>query len=223
MCENSQSIGWWGMKNIAVFVSGSGTNLENIAKKIENGELKNCRIALVVCDNPNAGALGRADNHKLKKVLIERNHFSNKTEFETKILSELDKNKIDFVVLAGYMKILGKAILEKFKWKIINIHPALLPNFPGAHAIKDAWEAKAKKHGVTVHFVDDGIDTGPIIYQKEVKIPASVKTIAPFEEEFHKIEYDLYPKAIQMLVSDKLTVVQNKVFLDGKPLTALVQ
>ena len=210
------------MKNIAVFVSGSGTNLENLAVKIEKGELKNCRIALVVCDNPKAYALERSRKHKLEVCLIEKERFATKGEFESDILNELSKRKIGVIALAGYMRIVGKPILNKYKWKMINIHPALLPKFPGAHAIQDAWEASVDESGVTVHFVDEGVDTGPIIMQKTVKRGAS-DTIETFERKIHEVEYELYPKVLQMLVDERLSVAENKVNLDGKPLTVLVQ
>ena len=210
------------MKNLAVFVSGSGTNLENIAVCIENGKLRNCEIALVVCDKPKAFALERARNHKIKSVVVERETFTNKTGFEIAILNELNKHSIDFIVLAGYMRILGEAILKKFENKILNVHPALLPKFPGAHAIRDAFEAKAQETGVTVHFVDSGVDTGPVILRQKIKVMPN-ETLESLEKRIHGVEYALYPKVIQMLVDGKLKVAGGKVLYDGKPLTAIVQ
>ncbi len=202
------------MKNLAVFVSGSGTNLENLAIKLDKNELINCKIALVVCDNPAAFALERAKKYKLKTVLIEKKNFRNQDEFEAKILEELKANAIDIIILAGYMRLVGKRLLEAYEWKIINIHPALLPKFPGMHAIRDAWEAGVPETGVTVHFVDQGIDTGPVIFKRKIERDAS-DTLESLEKKIHQAEYEIYPVAVQVLVDGRLSVVQNRVYLDG--------
>ena len=210
------------MKNLAVFVSGSGTNLENLAVKIKKGKLTNCQIALVVSDNPVALALKRAENYKLKTLVVCRKDFTLKEDFEAKIVAALKEHKIDFIVLAGFMRILSSNFVKQFHWKIINIHPALLPSFPGAHAIQDAWEAKAKETGVTVHFVNEGVDTGPIILQRNVMRILS-DTLETFEQKIHEVEYELYPKAIQLLVDDRLAVKDGKVYCDGKQLTTVAE
>ncbi len=193
------------MKNLAVFVSGSGTNMENIAVHIEQKKLTNCKIAVVVSDNSEAPALKRAENHKLKTVVICRKDFKSKEDFEAKIISELKEHKIDFIILAGFMRILGKTILEKYRWKIINIHPAFLPEFPGAHAVQDFWNFKPLRTttGGTIHFVDAGIDTGDIIEQWEIKREED-DTIESLTEKIHQAEYEHYPQVIQKLVNGEL-------------------
>ena len=210
------------MKNLAVFVSGSGTNLRNIAEKIKTGELKNCKISLVVSSKEKVGALGHAKKYGLKTFISHKRTPAEKLYFETEILKQLIENKIDYIILAGYMRILSKTFIQQLKERIINIHPAFLPNFPGAHAIQDAWRANILETGVTVHFVDEGVDTGPIILQKKVRRTSS-DTLESLEQKIHEVEYALYPRAIQLLVDDRLSIVKNKVLLDGKPLTTLVQ
>ena len=198
------------MKNLAVFVSGSGTNLENLAVKIETGELKHCQIELVVCDQLQALALKRAEKHHLKAFVLENKNFPAKRDFEKAIVKKLRAHQIDYILLAGFMRILSSEFVKEFEWKIINVHPALLPKFPGAHAIEDAWKAKVKETGVTVHFVDSGIDTGPVIFQESMKV-LPTDTRPSLEERIHQLEYALYPKAVQLLVDGKLSLQRGQV------------
>lgn len=196
-------------KRIAIFVSGSGTNMENIAKCIQAGEL-DCQSALVVCDQPNALALERARRFGLECFVIERKNFKSKAEFDMKITEKLRQKKIDFILLAGYMRILSPEFVRTWPWKIINIHPSLLPKYPGAHAIKDAFEAKEKETGVTIHFVDEGVDSGPIILQRRVPIKPT-DSLETLEARVHETEYELYPEAIKLLLAGKLVVEDRRV------------
>ncbi len=198
------------VKKLAVFVSGSGTNLENLADSIRQSRLKNCEIRLVVTDNPQAKALERSKRFNLKSQIFDRKDFKTKADFENAILGSLKAEKIDFVVLAGFMRILSPEFIRAYPQRIVNIHPALLPKFPGAHAIQDAWNAKAKETGVTVHFVDEGIDTGPVIFQKKV-VRLDSDTLESLEQKIHAAEYEVYPLAVQWLVDGKLKVVNGKV------------
>ena len=200
------------MKRLAVFVSGSGTNLENLAQKIEEGKLKGCKIALVISDDAEAYALKRAKRLNLDSVVVKRTDYKTKADFEGKIREHLQKAGIDYVILAGFMRILSPAFVAAYRWRVINIHPALLPNFQGPHAIKDAWEANAKESGATVHFVDEDVDSGPTILQGKVKREAG-DTIEQFEQKIHQVEYEIYPKAIQLLVDGKLEVKDHKVLM----------
>jgi len=189
-------------KRAAIFVSGSGTNMENLARKVQLGEL-NCEIALVLCDNPNAFALTRAAQFKLETFVIERKNFKSKAEFDSKITEKLKEKKVEAIFLAGFMRILGPEFVRAWRWKILNIHPSLLPKYPGAHAIKDAFEAKEKGTGVTVHFVDEEIDSGPVILQRRVPIKSN-DTLESLEVRVHAIEYELYPEAVRLFLSGKL-------------------
>ena len=200
------------MKRAAIFVSGSGTNMENIAKKAQSGEL-NCEIAAVVCDNPEAFALERAEKLGLETFLIERKNFKTKFEFETRITEYLKRNGIDFILLAGFMRILSPEFVRVWKGKILNIHPSLLPKYPGAHAIKDAFEAEEKETGVTIHFVNEEVDAGPIILQRRVPIEAN-DTLETLEARVHATEYELYPEAIRLFCAGKLSVEKDKVKID---------
>jgi phosphoribosylglycinamide formyltransferase-1 len=197
--------------NIAIFCSGNGTNFQAIAEAVKKGEIK-AKLALMVCDNPQAFALERAKKLGVSAYLIERDRFKSKKEYEQEIIQRLETEKIDLICLAGYMRIVGKEILQKYKNRILNIHPALLPSFKGTQAIKDALDYGAKVTGVTVHFVDEEMDHGPIILQRGVEISPgeSEETLA---EKIHTLEHQLYPLAVKLFVEGKLKPEGRKVIV----------
>lgn len=183
--------------------------MEQIAMRVQEGKLP-CEIALVLCDNPNAFALKRAAKLGLDTCVVERKNFASKAEFDSAIHQKLLRKKIEAIFLAGYMRILSPEFVRLWAWRIMNIHPSLLPKFPGAHAIREAFEAKEKETGVTVHFVDEGVDSGPIILQEKVAIFAD-DTLETLEQRVHETEYKLYPRAIQLWLSGKVTIENQKV------------
>ena len=186
------------MKRLAIFVSGSGTNMENILQHVKDGKIS-AEVALVVSDNPEAYALKRAEKFNVECVVVDRKKCDSQEGFEAEIRRHLARKKIDYVILAGFMRILSRSFVRAFHSRILNIHPALLPKFQGAHAIRDAWEAKVKVTGVTAHFVDEGVDTGPIILQREVRVETE-DTLETLEKKIHEIEYELYPEAIKLVL-----------------------
>jgi len=188
--------------NIAVFASGRGTNFSAIIRAVKKGTIK-ANLSLLVCDNPKAGAIGRARRAGIKVAQVKREDFATKQDFEARIIQYLKEEKIDLIVLAGFMHILGPDILGEYKGRILNIHPALLPSFKGAHGIKDAFDYGVKVTGVTVHFVDEKTDHGPIILQAPVKIEEN-DTLESLESKIHKIEHKLYPQAIKLFVEGKI-------------------
>lgn len=186
------------MKNLVVLVSGGGTNLQRIIDCIDNGEIPNAKISLVVADRECFG-LQRAENHNIKNILIKRG----KT-FSENLEKEIPQN-VDLIVLAGFLSILSTEFTEKYKGKIINIHPSLLPKFGGkgmwGHHVHEAViEAKEKESGATVHFVTSGIDEGEIILQNKVEVEAE-DTPESLAEKIHHIEYDIFPKAINKVLN----------------------
>lgn len=195
--------------NIAVFASGRGSNFSAIARAVKNGKIK-ASLVLLVCDNPAAKVIQRAKRAKVKIVLIERKDFTAKEDFENKICQSLEENKIDLIALAGFMLILGPRLIQQYNGRIINIHPALLPAFKGAHAIQDAFDYGVKVTGVTVHFVDEKMDHGPIILQKQVLVSED-DTLASLEAKIHKLEHKLYPEAIKLIAEGKLKQEGRKV------------
>ena len=195
--------------NFAVFASGRGTNLQAIMGAIQKGRIK-ARLALVVSDNPRAYALRRAQKAKIKSVIVNPKYFLDKRSFDKALVARLTEEKIDFIVLAGYMRILSPFFVRRFQHRILNIHPALLPFFKGAHAIQDAFECRAKVTGVTVHFVDQKIDHGPIILQESLPINPK-DSLASLEKKIHALEHRIYPKAIDLFARGRLKISGRKV------------
>jgi len=201
------------MKNIAVFASGRGTNFSAIIKAVKKGKI-NANLSLLVCDNPKAGAISRAKRAGIKTVLVERKDFKNKEDFEFKIIELLEKEKVDLVVLAGFMRLLGPELVRRYKGRILNIHPALLPSFKGIQAIKDAFDYCVKVTGVTAHFVDAEPDHGPIILQQAVEIEKG-ETPESLEKKIHKAEHKIYPQAIKLFTEGKLKIEGRKVIISN--------
>lgn len=183
------------MIRIAVFASGSGTNFEEIMKHIEDGSLP-VECSLLVVDKEDAYAIERAKNHGIEWKYFNPKNYPDKESYETDILHDLKEKSVDLIVLAGYMRFIGSVLLEAYPNKIMNLHPAYLPEFPGAHGIQDAYEAKVSQTGVTVHFVDAGVDTGPIIRQERVPIDPSWDLEA-LEAHVHEKEYELFWQVIK--------------------------
>lgn len=188
--------------NIAVFASGRGTNFSAIARAIKKGKLT-AHLALLVCDTPQAPVIAKAKRAGVEVALVERKDFPTKEDFENKIVQHLEVARVELVCLAGFMRMLSPSFVGRYKNKIINIHPALLPSFKGSGAIKDAFEYGAKVTGVTVHFVDEEMDHGPIIAQAPVKIEEA-DTLETLEAKIHTVEHKLYPLAIQLIVEGKV-------------------
>ena len=196
--------------NIAIFVSGNGSNLQALIEAEKAGALGKGRITLVVCDNPKAFALERAKKSGIKSVLFEKKDFSSREVFDKAVIAELDKAGIEFIVLAGYLRILSDSFIDKYRGRILNVHPALLPSFKGLNGIKDAFNYGVKLTGVTVHFVDRELDAGPVIFQGAVEIEAN-DTLDTLETKVHKKEHELYPRAVRLFVEGRLCVEGRKV------------
>lgn len=196
-------------KKIAVFASGNGTNLQALIDYNEKEDLS-ADIALVFSNNADAFALKRAKKHKIKAVHMDPGEFASREEFEKEILKILKQDKIDLIVLAGYMFLLTPLLVNEYKNRILNIHPALLPSFKGTHGIKDAFEYGVKISGVTVHFVDEELDHGQIIMQAPVYID-SKDTIKSFEQKIHEVEHKIYPLAVKLFCMGQIKIKGRKV------------
>ncbi len=196
------------MINIAVLVSGRGTNLQAIINAIKRGAIAG-KIKIVLSDNPDAYALKRAKRNDIKARVVNYKSFSGKEEYEQEVMQQLDNYKIDLIVLAGYMRILGSGFIEKYRYRIINIHPALLPAFPGLNAQRQALKYGVKISGCTVHFVDEGMDSGPIILQKAIKVKQSDDEES-LSKRILKYEHQLLPRAIQLFAQNKIQILDNR-------------
>ena len=178
------------MKKIAVFASGNGSNFQVIAEEFP--------VGFVFSDHRDAYVLERAEKLGVPSYAFELKEFESKADYEGAIVELLDEHEIDLVCLAGYMKIVGPTLLAADEGRIINIHPAYLPEFPGAHGIEDAWNAGVPQSGVTIHWVDSGVDTGKVI--KQVRVPRlEGDTLDTFETRIHETEYKLYPEVLEHL------------------------
>jgi phosphoribosylglycinamide formyltransferase 1 len=186
------------MKNIAIFASGSGTNFQAIVDAVKNGIVP-ARVALLVCDKPGAKVIERAERERIPTFVFSPKDYDSKAEFEQAILAELRKREIEFIALAGYMRLIGPTLLDAYEGKIVNIHPSLLPAFPGKDAIGQAYRAGVKITGVTIHYVDEGMDTGPIIAQRAIAIHEG-ESLAQLEERIHEVEHELYPAVLKTLL-----------------------
>jgi phosphoribosylglycinamide formyltransferase-1 len=191
---------------VAVFASGSGTNLQAII----DAEIQTIQIVLVFSNNPDSYALVRAKNHNIPVEVIDHKNYQTREEYEKHIIKTLEPYNLDLIVLAGFMRILSKVFVGAYKNKIINIHPALLPSFPGINSAKQALEYGVKYTGVTVHFIDEGVDTGPIILQSVVPIEDE-DTEDALLERIHKVEHQIYPEAIRLISSRKIEVIGRRV------------
>lgn len=198
-------------KKIAVFASGFGSNLQAILD-YQSASKPNGEVVLVFSNNKAAYALERAKRHKIKTACFSPSDFAGREEYDKQIVKMLDCEDIDLVVLAGYMLLLGKHVIECYRNRIINIHPALLPSFKGTHGIKDALEYGVKITGVTVHFVDEGLDSGPIIIQETVSVSQD-ETLESLEEKIHRVEHAIYPLAVDYFCSGRLKISGRKVMI----------
>ncbi len=197
---------------LGVLVSGRGSNLQAIIDNIENGALS-AEIAVVISDQPSAYALERALKHKIAAVHLSAGGFKGKREeYDALLVKELQKRNVEIVCLAGFMRIITPTLIKAFPHRILNIHPALLPAFPGLHVQKAALEHGVKFSGCTVHFVDEGMDTGPIIIQAVVPILDS-DTEESLSARILLQEHKIYSRAIQLYAEGLLTVQGRRVIV----------
>ncbi|WP_409304020.1 phosphoribosylglycinamide formyltransferase [Peribacillus sp. SCS-155] len=186
------------MKQMAVFASGNGSNFQALVDAIKSGSLQT-ELSLLVCDNKNAFVLERALAENIKVFVFDPKQYETKSSFEKEILRELAIHDIDWIVLAGYMRLIGPTLLSKYSGRIINIHPSLLPSFPGKDAIGQALQAGVGTTGVTVHYVDEGMDTGTVISQREVPI-LSTDSKDSLQKRIQAVEHELYPAVLAELL-----------------------
>ena len=199
---------------VAVLISGSGSNLQSIIDQAEAGSLP-IRICCVISNKPDAFGLERARKHDIPAVCIS-SRGKTRDEHEKEIIAVLESHGAELVVLAGYMRLLSSVLLERFKGRVINIHPALLPSFPGTHGYEDAWNYGVKVSGCTVHFVDEGCDTGAIILQAVNPIEPD-DTLETFRQRGLAIEHQALPEAIRLYCTDRLRIDGRRVVVVPDP------
>jgi phosphoribosylglycinamide formyltransferase-1 len=194
---------------LGVLISGSGTNLQAVIDASEAGVL-DASVVVVISNHDSARGLVRAKEHGIPGVYIDRTGYASPREYNARIRDTLRDYECDYVVMAGYMRLLGKSVLDFFPNRVINLHPALLPSFPGANGIRDAFESGVKVTGITVHFASEEFDKGPIIAQEPVVI-AEDDTIESLEAKIHAAEHELLPRALQLIAAGRVEIVGRKV------------
>ena len=192
---------------LGVLISGSGTNLEAIIERIEEGKL-DASIELVVSSRPDAYGLKRAEKHGLQTLTLSREIYQEPMLADEIIASELKQHGVEYVVMAGYMRMVHAPILASYPNRVVNLHPALLPSFKGAHAIQDAFDKGVKVTGVTVHFANEDYDCGPIIAQRALTVEEDWD-VDELEEHIHEIEHDLYPETLQLIAEGRVEVLKD--------------
>ena len=206
------------MLRVVVLVSGGGTNLQAIMDAVDNGTITNTEIVGVISNNKNAYALERAAKHGIKNVCVSPKDFASRAEFNEGLLKEVDEMQADLIVLAGFLVVIPEQMIEKYRNRIINVHPSLIPSFCGTgfYGLKvheAALEKGVKVVGATVHFVDEGTDTGAIILQKAVAVERGDTPQNLQRRVMEQAEWLILPQAIDLIANDKLEMIDGKVWL----------
>lgn len=194
---------------LGVLISGSGTNLQALIDRCADGTLA-ARIGVVISNKESAYGLTRARKAGIPALHLDPARHESPAAYNHAIRTALEEHGVDLVVMAGYMRLLGREVLEAFPERVINLHPALLPSFPGATAIHDAYEYGVKVTGVTVHFADEAFDRGPIIAQEPVRIEED-DTPATLEAKIHKVEHRLLPEAVGLIAAGRVRIEGRRV------------
>lgn len=207
------------MLRLAVMVSGGGTNLQALIQAVMAGDIQNAQIALVISNKKDAYALERAKKHEIKNCCISPKDYADRDAFGRALIQTLEKEQIDLVVLAGYLVILPEILIQKYKNRMINIHPSLIPSFCGAgyYGLKvheEALKRGVKVTGATVHFVDEGTDTGPIILQKAVEVKQGDTPELLQQRVMEEAEWKILPKAVDLIANGKVTVSDGRVIIN---------
>lgn len=201
------------MLTLGVLASGRGSNFQSIIDSIESGFLE-AGIAVLITDNPEAYAVERARRHNIEALVIRPRDYPDKDAYYSHLAGELKKRNVELVILAGFMRVIGKALVDQYRNRIMNIHPALLPSFPGLHGQKQAADYSVKISGCTVHFVDEGMDTGPIIIQAAVPSYHD-DTEESLGQRILKQEHKIFPYAIRLFSEGRISIAGRNVIIKG--------
>ena len=200
---------------VGVLASGRGSNFEALVKAVEAGRLK-VTMAVLVSDRPDAAALDIAGAHGIEALCVDYKQFPNREAHEKAVVAALDDRRVGLVCQAGYMRILGPGYIERFRGRALNIHPSLLPAFPGLHAQRQALEHGVKVAGATVHFTDEGVDTGPIVLQAAVPVLPG-DTEDTLSSRILAEEHRIYPEAVRLFAEGRLTISGRRVHIRENP------
>ena len=197
---------------IAILVSGSGSNLQTLIDQLHLDSNSGIEIAVVISDRPKAYALARAKKVGIPTYVVQLKHFSDRNAFDDQISEIIDNYKVKLILLAGYMKIFQPSFVRRYRYQLINIHPSLLPAFPGAHAVADTLTYHTKISGVTVHFVDEGVDTGPVIAQVPVPVLDNDNE-SSLHQRIQEAERKIYPQVVRWFTANLIHVENRRVII----------
>ncbi len=206
MCETKEI-------RLGVLASGSGTNLQAIIDSSEAGKIP-ARVTVVLSDKADAFALKRAEKHGISHFFVDPKKFDSGEDYDKELIRILKEHQVDLMILAGFMRLMSSLFIQTFRNRVMNIHPALLPSFPGTHGVRDALNYGVKVSGVTVHFADEGLDTGPIILQEAVPVLED-DTEETLHNRIHQAEYRVYPEAIRLFAEGRLKIEGRRVRIVG--------
>jgi len=198
---------------LGVLASGSGTNLQAIIDSSEAGKIP-ARVTVVLSDKADAFALKRAEKHGISHFFVDPKKFDSGEDYDKELIRILKEHQVDLMILAGFMRLMSSLFIQTFRNRVMNIHPALLPSFPGTHGVRDALNYGVKVSGVTVHFADEGLDTGPIILQEAVPVLED-DTEETLHNRIHQAEYRVYPEAIRLFAEGRLKIEGRRVRIVG--------
>jgi len=200
--------------NLVIVISGSGSNLQSIIDSIKSGSLK-AKITAVISNKPNVKGLQRAIDHGIPAITLPHGDYHDRQSFDQKLQEIIESYHPDLVILAGFMRILTPEIAKHFRGRMLNIHPSLLPKYPGLHTHQRVLEAEDKEHGTSIHFVTEELDGGPLVAQQRFSIEDDDTADSLFEK-VQKLEHKMYPEVISWFCDDRLKLVQDTVFIDGE-------
>ncbi len=207
--------------NIVVLISGSGSNLQAIIDAIGTGKL-HANIKAVISNRPNVKGLQRAQTAQIPALTLDHTAFASRDEFDQKLIQEIDQYQPDLVILAGFMRILTDQLVAHFQGRMLNIHPSLLPEFRGLNTHQRALDAAVKQHGVSVHYVSNELDGGPLVLQAVIDVTSS-DTVQSLQQRVHQQEHIIYPMVIEWIAQQRLEVIKQQPYLDKKALETPVK
>ena len=195
--------------NLVVIISGNGSNLQSIIDAIECGQV-NAQISAVISNNPDAFGLSRAKKHGLVQQVVDHHCFDGREAFDQSLLETVNRYRPDFIILAGFMRILGSAFIQAYKDKILNIHPSILPDYKGLNTHQRAIDNRETEHGVSIHLVTEGLDDGPVLLRGRYPVAAQ-DTVEDLQRKGHALEHQMYPRLIQWLCDDELKIRPDEI------------
>ena len=203
-------------KNIVVLISGNGSNLQAFIDR-SNSESLQGEVVAVISNKANAYGLQRAAKKNIPAITIEHEQFESRDVFDTTLMLEIDKYSPDLVILAGFMRILAASFVTHYRGRLLNIHPSLLPKYPGLHTHRRALEFRDEHHGASVHYVTEELDGGPVIAQSKIQIENN-DTELSLQKKVQKLEHTLYPATANLLLTDKIRIIKDIVYFENEPL-----